>query len=337
MTKAVRFHQFGGPEVLHIGVLPTPIPGSGEVRLKMHVVGLNRGDSILYRGMSENRANLPSRLGREGSGTVEAIAPDIDPSWLGRKVAIVPTSSWGHYGTLGERVVAPLDALVECPFGFSDSECSAIWLHFLTAYAGLIDTAHVRRGDWVLVASATSSLGIAAIQVAKTEGATTIAIAGDSRWTHELEAIGADYVLAADQEDIAHDIQKITRGQGLRVVFSSMNEPLLPKALAVLQSGGILLESEDLSEVGVASTATPTLSPEITVWHCDAAQVSNESEKLAAATTYIRDRLKFGFIQVEIARKFTFPDVVEAYRYLESNEAFGKVVVTFPDKPWLSS
>ena len=332
MTRGVRFHHFGGPEVLRIEELPAPEPGSGEVRLRMHAVGLNPADSMLYRGISRRRTELPSPLGCEGAGTVEAIGTDVDPAWLGRKVSLLPTNRAGHYGTLGEQVLAPLAALVENPDGFSDSECSAIWLNYLTAYTGLIEAAHVKQGDCVLVTAATTSLGIAAIQIAKAERATTIAVTRDGRWKRELLSIGADHVASIDEEDAAAEIRRITHGQNARIVFSPVGEPFLGTAILHLKESGIFLTSDELSDVRVASNSGGTVPKGIRVCNSNAAQITDQPEKLAVATVYIRDRLKFGFLQVEVARKFPFEQVVDAYRHLESNEAFGKIVVTFPEQ-----
>src|SRR5882757_5092031 len=251
--KAVLFQHFGGPEVLRIEAVPMPQPGADEVRLKMTAVGLNRTDAVQYRGKSSSPSNLPSPLGSEGAGIVEAIGPNVDASWLGRRVATLPTKLTTAYGTLAEKIVAPVDALVPCPESFSDSECSAIWLHYLTAYAGLVDIAHVGMGDVVLVNSATTNLGIASIQLAKAQWATTIAVVRDASRESELRAMGADFVLYADQDDIESQIQKITRGLGPQVVFSSFAEPLFSKAMALLKSGGTVLESQDLSEFSLDS------------------------------------------------------------------------------------
>jgi NADPH:quinone reductase-like Zn-dependent oxidoreductase len=255
---------------------------------------------------------------------------------LGRRVATLPTKLTTAFGTLAEKIVAPVDALVPCPESFSDSECSAIWLHYLTAYAGLVDIAHVGMGDVVLVNSATTNLGIASIQLAKAQWATTIAIARDASRESELRSMGADFVLYADQDDIESQIQKITRGLGPQVVFSSFAEPLFSKAMALLKFGGTFLESQDLSEFSLDTPPSLDTRDDMTMRHCSASRITEQPEKLAEATKYICDGLALGFLQVEIARKFEFLQVVDAYQYLESSQGFGKVVVTFPEKALLN-
>ena len=331
MTKAVRFHQFGGPEVLEIEDIPMPRPGMGEVRLKMHAVGLNRADSMLYRGVSSPQASLPSLVGCEGAGTVEAVGPGADQAWLGKKAAMLPTNITGRYGTLGEQVIAPVTSLVGYPEGFSDSECSGIWLQYLTAYVGLIEVAHIGARDFLVVTSASSNLGVAVIQIARTEGASTIAVIRDGRWKRDLLNMGADYVITSDEEDLEPRIREITRGRSPRIVFSAMSEPLLPALIPLMEPGGILLESEDLGEPGRKSPITATVPPNIRVRKCQAEEVADDPGRLASATQYICEGLKFGHLQVEIAQKFPFPQVSEAYRCLESNETLGKIVVTFPN------
>lgn len=232
---------------------------------------------------------------------------------MGKRVAALPTEFQSVQGTLAEKIVVPIEALVPCPDGFSDAECSAIWLHYLTAYAGLVETAHVGMGDFVLVNSAATNLGIASIQIAKTERATTIAIVGDGRWKNELHNLGADYVLSTDKDDLEFGVRKITRGLGPQVVFTSAAEPLFSKAIAWLRSGGTLLESEDLNDLSMDSSSIAEVQDRVTVCHCSAAGITKRAEKLARATDYICNGLRFDFLHVQIARKFEFPNVTDAY------------------------
>ena len=225
--RAARFRQFGGPEVSSVDTVPTPQPGADEVRMKIAAVGLNRADCAQYRGKLPSLSSLPSPLGCEGAGIVEAVGSNVDEGWLGKRVAALPTEFQSVQGTLAEKIVVPIEALVPCPDGFSDAECSAIWLHYLTAYAGLVETAHVGMGDFVLVNSAATNLGIASIQIAKTERATTIAIVGDGRWKNELHNLGADYVLSTDKDDLEFGVRKNSGPRASSGIYLSCRASLL--------------------------------------------------------------------------------------------------------------
>ena|SRR5271165_2210530 len=115
MPKIVRFHQVGGPEVLRIEEETSKQPGKGEVRLKVQAVGLNRAESMFIRGQYLEAPKLPAGVGYEAAGVVEAVGPDADKNWIGKRVATIPSFSMNDYAMLGEEVIAPVAALGEYP------------------------------------------------------------------------------------------------------------------------------------------------------------------------------------------------------------------------------
>ena len=115
MPKAIRFHQIGGPENLRFEDVPSREPGPGEVKLRVEAVGLNRAESLFFRGQYLEKPELPSRLGYEAAGVVEAVGPDVDKSWIGKRVATIPGFSQNKYGVLGEEAIVPASALGEYP------------------------------------------------------------------------------------------------------------------------------------------------------------------------------------------------------------------------------
>jgi len=175
MPKIVRFHEVGGPEVLSIEEEMPKQPGKGEVRLKVQAVGLNRAESMFIRDQYVESPKLPSGVGYEAAGVVEAVGPDVDKSWVGKRVAIIPSFSMNDYAMLGEEVIAPAAALGEYPAQLSPVEGAAIWMQYITAYGALIAIAHLAKGDFVVIPAASSSVGIAATEIVKAEGAISIA------------------------------------------------------------------------------------------------------------------------------------------------------------------
>src|ERR1700746_3588720 len=131
MAKIIRFDRVGGPEVLQIKEEPSKQPGKGEVRLKVKAVGLNRAESMFIRGQYVEEPKLPAGLGYEAAGVVEAVGPDVDKNWVGKRVAIIPAFSMNAYAMLGEEVIAPAAALGEYPAKLSPTEAAAIWMQYV--------------------------------------------------------------------------------------------------------------------------------------------------------------------------------------------------------------
>ena len=151
MPKIVRFHSIGGPENLKIEEVAFAQPGEGEVKLRVQAVGLNRAEAGFMRGQYFETPQLPSRIGYEAAGVVEAVGPGVDPSWVGKQVATVPGFSMSKNGVLGEEAVVPVESLGEYPAKLSPVEAAAIWMQYLTAYGALITYGGIEarrfRGD----------------------------------------------------------------------------------------------------------------------------------------------------------------------------------------------
>jgi NADPH:quinone reductase-like Zn-dependent oxidoreductase len=144
MPKIVRFERTGGPEVLRLAEEPSRQPARGEVRLRVKAAGLNRAELLFLRGQNLERPRLPSGLGYEAAGTVEAVGPDVDRSWVGKSVATVPSFSMTRYGMLGEEAIAPVSALGEYPETLSPVQGAAVWMQYVTAESPDLDRASER-------------------------------------------------------------------------------------------------------------------------------------------------------------------------------------------------
>jgi NADPH:quinone reductase-like Zn-dependent oxidoreductase len=180
-AKVVRFHALGGPEVLKIEEQPIPEPGKGELRLNVKAIGLNRAEAMFRRGNYLETPSLPSKLGYEAAGVVAAVGPDVDKSWLGKKASTLPAFLMTHYGVYGEVAIVPASALAFYPEKLTPEEGTSIWMQYLTAYGALIEHARITKGDFVVITAASSSVGIAAIEIVKAEGAVSIATTRTSK------------------------------------------------------------------------------------------------------------------------------------------------------------
>ena len=201
-VKIVRFHRTGGPEVLQLDELPLPAPAAGEVRLGVKAIGLNRAEVMFRMGRYLVEPILPSKLGYEASGIVEAVGPGVDQTWIGKTVSTVPVFAANAYGVYGEVAIVPVHALAVYPGKLSYEEGTSIWMQYITAYGALVVQGRLAKGDFVLITAASSSVGIAAIEIAKAEGAIGIATTRTSRKKAELLALGAAHVIATEEEDL---------------------------------------------------------------------------------------------------------------------------------------
>lgn len=328
MPRVVRFYQLGGPEVLKIEEQAAKQPGKGEARLRVHAAGLNRAEVMFIRGQYLEQPKLPAGLGYEAAGVVEAVGPDVDKNWVGKAVATIPAFSMNEYPMLGEEVIAPVAALGEYPATLSPSEGAAVWMQYLTAYGALIAIAHLAKGDFVVIPAASSSVGIAAAEIAKAEGAVSIATTRKSSKKAELLSLGADHVIATEEEDFVARVKAITGGKGARVIFDPVAGPFLEKLAEATAPGGIIFQYGGLSMQPTPFPLLAAIGKGLSIRGYMLMEITSNPEKLAAAKQYVYDRLVDGRFRPKIAKTFPFAQTVEAYKYLESNAQVGKVVIT---------
>ena len=163
MIRSVRIHEFGGADVLKIEDAAVREPGPGQVRLRIHAVGLNRTEVTLRSGRSPVKPSLPCSVGFEAAGVIEALGPDVCGFVVGDRVALVPAYSASQYALYGEISLAPARSMVAIPDNVSFSEAAATWVAYGTAWGGLVAIGALGAGQTVLIPAASSSVGLAAI------------------------------------------------------------------------------------------------------------------------------------------------------------------------------
>ncbi|MDE3161765.1 MAG: zinc-dependent alcohol dehydrogenase family protein [Acidobacteriota bacterium] len=330
MPKIIRFHQLGGPENLQFETVATARPGKGEVRLKVQAAGLNRAESMFYHGQYLEQPQLPARLGYEVAGVVEAVGEGVDATWVGKQVSTIPGFSMNQYGTLGEEAVVPVTALGEYPPSLTPVQATSIWMQYLTAYGALVHLGAVRPGDFVSIPAASSSVGLAAIQIVRDAGATAIAVTRTRAKKDELQALGAHHVIATAEEDYVARIHEITGGKGVRLTFDPVAGPFVEKLAAAAAPGGIIFEYGWLSGQPTPFPLFDALGRGLTVRGYVLMEITMNPDLLASAKAYIVERLADGRFAPKVAKTFAFADTIDAYRFLESNQQVGKIVITVP-------
>jgi NADPH:quinone reductase-like Zn-dependent oxidoreductase len=327
-AKIVRFHSLGGPEVLEIQEEPIPEPGKGEVRLNVKAIGLNRAEVMYRLGRYLEQPALPSKLGYEAAGVVAAVGPDVDKSWLGKKASTVPAFLMTQYGVYGEVAIVPASALAVYPEKLTPEEGASIWMQYLTAYGALIAHAQITKGDFVIITAASSSVGIAAIEMVNAEGAISIATTRTSKKKAALLDVGAAHVIATGEEDFLARVKQITSSQGARVIF----DPIAGKGIELLAQaasvGGTIFEYGALALEPTPFPLFAALGKGLSIRGYTLREVFAIPKLREKAEKYVFDQINAGKFKPLVDRVFPLSQIVEAHRYMESNEQIGKIVVT---------
>lgn len=328
MSRIVKFTQTGGPEVLKFEDVEIPAPGPGEVRIRVKALGINRAECMWRSGRYLEEVKVPARLGYEAAGIIDAVGKGVANLVVGDAVNTIPAFSMNKYGMYGELVLAPVYAVVKQPPALSFEEAASIWMMFITAYGAFIETARLTAADAVLIPAASSSVGLAAIQIANMVGATSIALTRSSAKRQQLLEAGAAHVIATQEQDLVAEVLRITAGKGARVVFDPVGGPTFAKLISAMAPGGIALLYGALSEETTPLPILELLLKNPTIRGYTLLPTSSDPARLQTAYEFIQGGLKTGALKPMIDKVFPFDQIVEAHRYMEANGQFGKIVVT---------
>jgi NADPH:quinone reductase-like Zn-dependent oxidoreductase len=220
--------------------------------------------------------------------------------------------------------------LGEYPANLTPVQAAAIWMQFLTAYGALVLVGGIKAGDFVSIPAASSSVGLAAIQIVRDHGATAIAVTRSTAKREELLALGAHHVIVSDTEDYPARMKEITSGKGARITFDPVAGPGIEQLAEGAANGGHLIEYGALAGKPTPFPTMTAMAKGLNVHGYTMLQVTHDPAIAAKAKKYVFDRLADGRFVPKIARTFPFAQTIEAYQYLESNQQVGKVVITVP-------
>jgi NADPH:quinone reductase-like Zn-dependent oxidoreductase len=327
MARIVRLHEYGDASVLKIENLDVPPPGADEVQIEVKSIGLNRAEVMFRTHAYLQEARFPSRLGFEAAGIVKTAGASVTSFKKGDVVSLIPPTDIARWGTYGELANVLARNLVKHPRNISFEEAAASWMQYLTAWGALIEQAKLTAGDFVVVTAASSSVGIAAFQVAKAVGATVIATTRTRVKREALIHHGADHVVVTDEENLVARVMEITRGVGARVVFDPVGGPSFIPLTDSMARGGILLEYGALSMEPTPFPLFTVLGKSLTLKGYLNGEITNDNAALERAKAFITGGLASGQLKPVIARTFPLEQIQLATRFLESNAQIGKVVV----------
>jgi NADPH:quinone reductase-like Zn-dependent oxidoreductase len=328
MARVVRFHEVGGPEVLRVEEVEVPPPRKGEVQISIKALGLNRAESMFRSGQYLEEPRLPARLGYEAAGTVAAVGPGVQGFKVGDAVSTIPSFSLNDYGLYGDLANAPVHAVTHHPAMLSWAEAAAVWMQYLTAYGALIDIGKLTKSETILIPAASSSVGLAAIQIANRVGAIPVALTRGKSKRQALMDAGAAHVIATEEQDLVKEVLGITGGKGARMVFDPVGGPTFAKLVEGTARLGILFLYGALSPEPTPLPLFDVLGKWVTIRGYVMLEITSDPARLQRAKKFVNDGLADGSLKPLVAKTFPLDKIVEAHRYLESNQQIGKIVVT---------
>jgi NADPH:quinone reductase-like Zn-dependent oxidoreductase len=327
MSKQVVFHEIGDADVLKIQDQPLVEPGEGEVRIRVEAIGLNRAEVMFRRGQYLEQPVFPSKLGYEASGVVDALGLGVEGLSVGDRVSTIPAFSMVQYGVYGESAVVPAHAVAAYPENLSPAEGASIWMQYMTAWGAIVDYGQVKAGDAVLIPAASSSVGLAAIQIVKAAGAIAIATTRGSGKKQALLDAGADHVIVTDEESLPERVMALTGGKGANIVFDPVAGPMLTSLAQATAQGGTIFVYGALSPQPTPYPLMEALGKGLSIQGYTLFEITGEAARMAQAKQFVYEGLAAGDLKPIVAKTYSLDDIIEAHRYMESNQQIGKIIV----------
>ena len=324
--KAVRIHEDGGPEVLRYEDVADPVPGPGEVLIRLRAASLNHLDLWLRRGLPS--VPKPRILGADGAGVVEALGRGADGLRPGERVVLNPGLDDGarivgeHMdGTHAELIAIPNEYVHRLPDGLSFEEAAAFPLVFATAYRMLATRALLREGEWVLVWGIGSGVATAALAVAKALGARVVVTSTRSEKLAHAGELGADAAVSTDA-DVVEEVRTLTDGQGVDIVVEHVGEATWKTSLQAARKGGRIVVC------GATSGPNPPANLHRVFWK----QLSILGSTMGTREDFraVFDLVASGRARPVVDRVFPLREARAAHEYLERGDQLGKVVLSVP-------
>lgn len=317
--KAIRVHATGGPEVLRLDELPTPVPGPGQVLIRIEAIGVNFIE--VYQRTGLYPVALPMIPGSEAAGTIAALGPGVTSFRLGDRVASVNV-----IGAYAEAALVPADRAVALPAGLTARDGAAAMLQGMTAHYLACATRPLAPGDACLIHAAAGGVGLLLTQIAKLRGARVIGTTSTPEKAALARQAGADEVILYTEQDPVAEVKRITNGAGVQVVYDSVGRTTFEGSLSCLAPRGTLalfgqssgpvapMDPQVLNRKGSLYLTRPTLHH----------YVATRRELLERAEQ-ILGWVKEGRLKLRIWREFPLAQAAEAHRQLESRATTGKL------------
>jgi NADPH2:quinone reductase len=319
--KAIRAHEYGGPEALRYEEAPLPEPGSGEARVKIEAAGVNFID--VYHRTGRYPGQLPITPGVEGAGVVDALGPDVSELKSGDRVAYAM-----HQGSYGEYAVVPAWRLVLIPDSVDTRLAAAVMLQGMTAHYLTHTIYPLRPDDTALVHAAAGGVGLLLTQMAKRRGARVIGTVSTEEKAHLAREVGADEVILYTQTDFEAETKRLTNGEGVNVVYDSVGKTTFDNGLNCLKPRGYMVL------YGASSGPAPPLDPQVLaakgslfLTRPSLAHYSADREEILRRSGDLFEWMADGQLKVRVDKAYPLADAAEAHRYMEGRKTRGKLLL----------
>jgi NADPH2:quinone reductase len=319
--KAIRVHAPGGPEALRYEDVEQPVPGSGQVLVKIEAAGVNFVD--VYQRTGHYKVPVPFTLGQEGAGSVTAVGPGVTDPKVGDRVAYATV-----LGAYAEYAVVPADRVVVLPDGVSVKQGAAAMLQGLTAHYLATSTYTLKPGDACVVHAAAGGVGLLLCQIAKLHGARVLGTVSTREKAALARGAGADEVILYTEQDFESEVKRLTSGAGVQVVYDSVGKTTFEKGLSCLARRGMMvLYGQSSGPVGpfdpqVLNQKGSLFLTRPTIVH----YIATRAELLARAGDLL-GWIQRGRLNVRIDRELPLAQAAEAHRLLEARKTTGKVLL----------
>jgi NADPH:quinone reductase-like Zn-dependent oxidoreductase len=339
-AKMIRFHRPGRPDVLKVEDESLRAPETGEVLVRMQALGLSRIDLLWREGSYCEEPVFPSGIGYDGAGVIESVGPGVNRLKTGDRVATFPAVSLRDYPAHGEVVVYPENALLLYPPNLTAEEAASVNLGLFTAYFALVELARMEPDQFVVITAASSSMGMAAIQLAKASGTRCIAITRAEGKRKRLIEAGADHVVVAGADDVHERVLEITDGQGADIVYDAVAGPGLEELVwATRRLGSVIvygylgaMDATTRLPLGACFLRGIKLYPSFKVFDYTGNPklgICRNSAATEHAADYISAGLSSEVLKPTIDRVFAgIEQYTAAHQYLGANTHTGKIVVS---------
>ncbi len=322
MTHAIRVHQVGGPEVLQWEEVGVGDPGPGQVRLRQEAVGINFIDVYYRTGLYPQP--LPFTPGVEGAGVVEAVGPDVTNMKAGDRVAY-----GGPIGGYAEVRLIDADRVVKLPDALPAEQAAAMMLQGMTAHMLLRQVISVKPGDTILIHAAAGGVGLIVCQWAKALGATVIGTVGSDEKAELARAHGCDHPIVYTRQDFVAEVERLTDGKKLPVVYDGVGRDTFMKSLDCLRPRGLMVSFGNAS--GPPDPFPPSVLAQKGSLFLTRPGVYNyvaSRAELETAAGELFDMVTSGKVRIELNQRFPLRDAAEAHRALEARQTSGSTVLT---------
>jgi NADPH2:quinone reductase len=319
MNHAIRVHENGGPEKMIWEEVPLPDPKPGEVLIRQKAVGLNYIDVYFRTGLY--KAPLPTGIGMEGAGDVEAVGAGVTDLKVGDRVAYA-----GSIGAYSEARCAPADRVVKIPEGIDYTTAAAMMLQGMTAQFLVKRTWPVKAGETILVHAAAGGVGSIVVQWAKALGATVIGVVSTPEKAALIKSLGADHALLTT-DNIPAKVKEITGGAMLPVVYDSVGKDTFLTSLDCLRPFGLLISYGNASGPVTTDLGVLAAKGSLYVTRPTLNTYTAKREDLVATANDLFDVVKSGKVKIHVNQTFPLKDAAAAHIALESRATTGSTVL----------